>query len=150
MGKSILHSLKASRKPSSSCHGLLLLGRSSERKRLLKMCVRKLQSIDDPETFLCRSVLINNTLKTLQTVQREARAKKDAREQQMLLSKSLGEISADDDSQLQNNSVADNKDSSELSAADGGDSSALSSESLSPSSSLQLIISLSPHQLTTN
>jgi hypothetical protein len=45
------------------------------------MCVRKLQSIEDPETFLCRSVLINNTLKTLQTVQREARAKKLAREQ---------------------------------------------------------------------
>ena len=87
MGKSVLHSLIGSRRPSSSgsLHGLLLLGRSSERKRLLKLCVRKLQSIDDPETFLCRSVLINNTLKTLQTVQREARAKKeakDAREQQ--------------------------------------------------------------------
>ena len=41
-----------------------------ERKRILKMCVKKLQSIEDPESLLCRSVLINNTLKRLQAVRR--------------------------------------------------------------------------------
>ena len=37
-----------------------------ERKRVLKMSVRKLKQIEDPETFLCRSVLINNTMKRIQ------------------------------------------------------------------------------------
>ena len=31
----------------------------------MKMCVQKLRDIDDPETVLCRAVLINNTFKTL-------------------------------------------------------------------------------------
>ena len=51
MGKSVLHAVARA------------AGKSSERKRLLKLCVRKLQGIEDPETFLCRSVLINNTLR---------------------------------------------------------------------------------------
>jgi hypothetical protein len=42
-----------------------------DRKRVLKMSVRKLRDIDDPETFLCRSVLINNTMKRLQQEVRE-------------------------------------------------------------------------------
>merc|ERR1719471_1100422 len=36
-----------------------------KRKRILKMCVQKLRDIDDPETVLCRAVLINNTFKSL-------------------------------------------------------------------------------------
>merc|ERR1719150_2929363 len=28
------------------------------------MCVQKLRDIDDPETVLCRAVLINNTFRT--------------------------------------------------------------------------------------
>ena len=36
-----------------------------DRKRVLKLSVRKLRDIEDPETFLCRSVLINNTMKTV-------------------------------------------------------------------------------------
>ena len=31
----------------------------------MKMCVQKLRDIDDPETVLCRAVLINNTFKSL-------------------------------------------------------------------------------------
>ena len=42
-----------------------------ERKKVLKMSVRKLKQIEDPETFLCRSVLINNTMKRIQTEIRE-------------------------------------------------------------------------------
>lgn len=37
-----------------------------ERRRLLKLCQRKLRSIEDPEQILRRAVLINNTLKHLQ------------------------------------------------------------------------------------
>ena len=64
MGKSGLHAV--SRR--SSMLGLPKLRHKEERKKILKMCVRKLQSIEDPENFLCRSVLINNTLKTLQNL----------------------------------------------------------------------------------
>ena len=42
-----------------------------DRKRVLKLSVRKLRDIDDPESFLCRSVLINNTMKRLQQEVRE-------------------------------------------------------------------------------
>ena len=42
-----------------------------DRKRVLKLSVRKLRDIEDPETFLCRSVLINNTMKRLQQEVRE-------------------------------------------------------------------------------
>lgn len=65
MGKSVLHAVARA------------AGKSSERKRLLKLCVRKLQGIEDPETFLCRSVLINNTLRNLQTIQREAKLRRE-------------------------------------------------------------------------
>merc|ERR1719490_386268 len=34
------------------------------------MCVQKLRDIDDPETVLCRAVLINNTFRTLKTAHR--------------------------------------------------------------------------------
>ena len=37
-----------------------------ERKKVLKLSVRKLRAIEDPETSLCRSVLINNTMKRIQ------------------------------------------------------------------------------------
>jgi len=37
-----------------------------ERRRLLKLCQRKLRSIEDPEQILRRAVLINNTMKQLQ------------------------------------------------------------------------------------
>ena len=47
-----------------------------ERKRVLKLSVKKLRSIEDPEAFLSRSVLINNTLKRLQSEVREEKAKK--------------------------------------------------------------------------
>jgi hypothetical protein len=41
-----------------------------QRKRIIKMCIQKLRDIDDPETVLCRAVLINNTFRTLKTAQR--------------------------------------------------------------------------------
>ena len=41
-------------------------GLKEERRRILKICVNKLQTIQDPETYLCRSVLINNTFKHIQ------------------------------------------------------------------------------------
>ena len=49
-----------------------------ERKRILKLSVKKLRSIEDPEAFLSKSVLINNTLKRLQSEVREEKAKKAA------------------------------------------------------------------------
>ena len=42
-----------------------------ERKRILKICINKLQSIQDPESILCRSVLINNTLRAIQEEHKE-------------------------------------------------------------------------------
>jgi len=123
MGKSVLHSLIASRRGASQ--SLLLVGRSSERKRLLKMCVRKLQSIEDPETFLCRSVLINNTLKTLQTIQREARAKKEAREEQLQRIKAREAVTRQMDSEQEKGQLQEG-DSPEDSELLGGDSSAAS------------------------
>jgi len=38
----------------------------SERKMLIKLCRKKLRVIDDPDIILCKSVLINNTLKYCQ------------------------------------------------------------------------------------
>lgn len=46
-----------------------------ERKKVLRICVNKLQKIQDPESFLCKSVLINNTLKNIQLEHREAQRK---------------------------------------------------------------------------
>ncbi|XP_045178071.2 uncharacterized protein LOC123538165 [Mercenaria mercenaria] len=45
--------------------------RKDERKNILKISVKKLKQLDDPETFLRRTVLVNNTMKKLQ---RELRA----------------------------------------------------------------------------
>ncbi|XP_074659777.1 uncharacterized protein LOC141912463 [Tubulanus polymorphus] len=50
--------------------------RKDERKRILKISVQKLRAIEDPETFLRRSVLVNNTMKKLQQEIREERLKK--------------------------------------------------------------------------
>jgi len=54
---------------------LLVLARAGqvgeERKKVLKICVSKLQTIHDPEAFLCRSVLINNTLRQIQEEHRQ-------------------------------------------------------------------------------
>jgi hypothetical protein len=124
MGKSVLHSLIASRRCASQ--SLLLVGRSSERKRLLKMCVRKLQSIEDPETFLCRSVLINNTLKTLQTVQREARAKKEAREEQLQRIKAREAVTRQMDSEQEKGQQEEGASAEDSELLGGGDSSAAS------------------------
>jgi hypothetical protein len=38
----------------------------SERKMLINMCRKKLRIIEDPDLILCKSVLINNTLKFCQ------------------------------------------------------------------------------------
>ena len=43
-----------------------------ERKRVARLCVSKLQNIHDPESYLCKSVLINNTLRNIQLQHREA------------------------------------------------------------------------------
>merc|ERR1711874_488253 len=61
MGKSALHVLA---KRSTADFGNRDREREKRRK-ILKMCVQKLRDIDDPETVLCRAVLINNTFKSL-------------------------------------------------------------------------------------
>lgn len=53
--------------------------RKDERKRVLKICLQKLRQLDDPEVFLRRSVLINNTMKRLQSEVREEKAKNPKR-----------------------------------------------------------------------
>lgn len=50
-----------------------------KRKKILKMCVQKLRDIDDPETVLCRAVLINNTFKTLKYAQRRMLKKSEVK-----------------------------------------------------------------------
>ena len=42
-----------------------------ERKKVLKISVMKIKNIDDPEAILRRAVLINNTLKAIQSSLRE-------------------------------------------------------------------------------
>ena len=49
---------------------------SSVRRKVLRVSVRKLKAIDDPETFLRRSVLVNNTMKRLQIEVRKERGLK--------------------------------------------------------------------------
>ncbi|XP_071161643.1 uncharacterized protein [Mytilus edulis] len=49
--------------------------RKEERRKVLKITVQKLKLIDDPEHFLRRSVLINNTLKKVQKEIRDEKAK---------------------------------------------------------------------------
>lgn len=50
--------------------------RKEERKRIIKMSFKKLKQLEDPESFLRRTVLVNNTVKRLQT---EMRAEKTCR-----------------------------------------------------------------------
>lgn len=47
-----------------------------ERRKVLKISVNKLKKIDDPESWLCRSVLINNTMKKLQKETRDEKVNK--------------------------------------------------------------------------
>ena len=61
MGKSALHVLAKRSTPD-----FVMRDKEREkRKKILKLCVQKLRDIDDPESVLCRAVLINNTFKTL-------------------------------------------------------------------------------------
>ncbi len=54
----------------------LKLRMKEERKKVLRLSVRKLKAIEDPEVILCRSVLINNTLRRLQGEVREEKLRK--------------------------------------------------------------------------
>ena len=36
-----------------------------DKKKALRLCVKKLKKISDPESKLCKAVLINNTLQSL-------------------------------------------------------------------------------------
>lgn len=47
-----------------------------ERRKVLKISINKLKKIDDPESWLCRSVLINNTMKKLQKEARDEKMQK--------------------------------------------------------------------------
>ncbi|KAK3591586.1 hypothetical protein CHS0354_013753 [Potamilus streckersoni] len=49
--------------------------RKEERKKILRMSIQKLRQVEDPEHFLRRSVLINNTMKRMQKELREERKK---------------------------------------------------------------------------
>lgn len=74
-----------------------------ERRKVLKISVNKLKKIDDPEASLCRSVLINNTVKRLQ---KENRDEKLQRQQ-------LNYPSYDSDSFVKNEMVKHEKTSAE-------------------------------------
>ncbi|KAL4237409.1 hypothetical protein ACF0H5_002126 [Mactra antiquata] len=45
--------------------------RKDERKKVLKISLKKLRQLEDPETFLRRTVLVNNTMKRMQSELRE-------------------------------------------------------------------------------
>lgn len=47
-----------------------------ERRKVLKISLNKLKKIEDPESSLCRSVLINNTMKRLQKEARDEKVQK--------------------------------------------------------------------------
>lgn len=47
-----------------------------ERRKVLKISINKLKKIEDPEASLCRSVLINNTMKRLQQEARDEKIQK--------------------------------------------------------------------------
>ncbi|KAJ8968761.1 hypothetical protein NQ317_012718 [Molorchus minor] len=47
-----------------------------ERRKVLKISINKLKKIEDPESSLCRSVLINNTMKRLQQETRDEKIQK--------------------------------------------------------------------------
>ena len=49
--------------------------RREERRRVLRLSVHKMRAVEDPEAFLRRSVLINNTMKRLQRELREEKAR---------------------------------------------------------------------------
>ncbi|XP_064621311.1 uncharacterized protein LOC135484111 [Lineus longissimus] len=51
--------------------------RREERRKILRISVQKLRAIDDPELFLRRSVLINNTMKRMQQEIREEKMRKE-------------------------------------------------------------------------
>ena len=53
--------------------------RKEEKRKVLKMCIQKMRSVDDPEHFLRRSVLINNTMKRLQRELREEKIRQNSR-----------------------------------------------------------------------
>ena len=67
MGKSALHVLAKRSTPDF----VMRVKEREKRKKILKMCVQKLRDIDDPESVLCRAVLINNTFKTLKYTYRK-------------------------------------------------------------------------------
>lgn len=46
-----------------------------ERRRLMKISANKLKRIEDPETSLCRSVLINNAVRRLQRENRDEKTR---------------------------------------------------------------------------
>lgn len=46
-----------------------------EKKKILKLSLKKLRKLDDPETFLRRAVLVNNTMKKIQSELREEKYK---------------------------------------------------------------------------
>ncbi|GLH09753.1 Putative hybrid signal transduction histidine kinase l-like protein [Gryllus bimaculatus] len=56
-----------------------------ERRKVLKMSIAKLRKIEDPESCLRRSVLVNNTMKRLQREAREEKLSKQQQQQQQLL-----------------------------------------------------------------
>ena len=45
--------------------------RRDDRRKILRLSMQKLKAIDDPEVFLCRSVLINNTVRRLNREMKE-------------------------------------------------------------------------------
>jgi len=74
-----------------------------ERRKVLKISINKLKKIEDPESWLCRSVLINNTMRKLQKEARDEKLHK-----QSLYSKSY--FLDTSDCQLNNNNCKDNLD----------------------------------------
>merc|ERR1711970_1601511 len=54
---------KFEQKPLLLCS--MKIERILDRKKALKLCVKKLKKISDPESKLCKAVLINNTLQSL-------------------------------------------------------------------------------------
>ena len=53
--------------------------RKEERRKILKLSIHKMRAVEDPEHFLRRSVLINNTMKRLQKELREEKMRNNPR-----------------------------------------------------------------------
>ena len=51
--------------------GIPKLRHKEEKKKIIKLCLKKLRTIEDTESFLCKAVLITNTIRKIRQVNQQ-------------------------------------------------------------------------------